>query len=81
MLRFRTGGYLQVSEEKLMTICSTEQMAEIRRTALCMTKHQIFRSLEVVDDITSETDSSDGLEVFSPDDEGMIRLEDVPTEP
>ncbi|KAJ4872655.1 DBD_Tnp_Mut domain-containing protein [Raphanus sativus] len=78
---FRTGGYLQVSEEKLMTICSTEQMAEIRRTALRMTKHQIFRSLEVVDDITSETDSSDGLEVFTHDDEGMIRLEDVPTEP
>ncbi|KAG5411131.1 hypothetical protein IGI04_007450 [Brassica rapa subsp. trilocularis] len=54
---FRSGGYLQVSEERLMTICS-----------------------KVVDEVSSESDSSDEMEVFTPDAEGMIRLEEVPTE-
>ncbi|KAJ4910579.1 DBD_Tnp_Mut domain-containing protein [Raphanus sativus] len=77
---FRKGGYLQVSEEKLMSICTSDQMVEIRRCAVRLTKNEIFRPLEVVDDLSSETGSSDGLEVFTPDEDGMIRLEEVPTE-
>ncbi|KAG2321673.1 hypothetical protein Bca52824_014886 [Brassica carinata] len=77
---FRQGGYLQLSEEKLMSICSSEQMVEIRRTAVHLTKNEIFRPLEVVDDMSSETDSSDEMENFTPDEDGMIRLEEVRTE-
>ncbi|XP_013594925.1 PREDICTED: uncharacterized protein LOC106303121 [Brassica oleracea var. oleracea] len=47
---FRSGGYLQVSEEKLMTI-------------------------------SAATDSSDEMDIFIPNAEGMIRLEEIPTEP
>ncbi|CAN6931194.1 unnamed protein product [Brassica oleracea] len=77
---FRSGGYLQVSEERLMTICSSEQMVEIRRTVVRLTKREILHPLEVVDEVSSETDSTDEMEVFTPNAEGMIRLEEVPTE-
>lgn len=63
-----------------MSICTSDQMVEIRRCAVRLTKNEIFRPLEVVDDLSSETGSSDGLEVFTPDEDGMIRLEEVPTE-
>lgn len=63
-----------------MSICSSEQMVEIRRTAVRLTKNEIFRPLEVVDDMSSETDSSDEMENFTPDEDGMIRLEEVRTE-
>ncbi|KAG2308791.1 hypothetical protein Bca52824_028539 [Brassica carinata] len=78
---FRSGGYVQVSEERLMTICSSEQMAEIRRTDVRLTKHEIFKPVEVVDEIASETDSSDDMEMFTPNADGMIRLEEIPTDP
>ena len=78
---FRSGGYVQVSEERLMTICSSEQMAEIRRTAVRLTKHEIFKPVEVIDEIASETDSSDDMEMFTPNADGMIRLEEIPTDP
>ncbi|CAF1931749.1 unnamed protein product [Brassica napus] len=77
---FLSGGYLQVSEERLMTICSSEQMVEIRRTAVRLTKQEILHPLEVVDEVSSETDSSDEMEIFTPDADGMIRLKEVPTE-
>ncbi|RID75395.1 hypothetical protein BRARA_B02442 [Brassica rapa] len=53
---------------------------EIRRTAVRLTKREILHPLEVVDEVSSESDSSDEMEVFTPDAEGMIRLEEVPTE-
>ncbi|CAN7014174.1 unnamed protein product [Brassica rapa subsp. trilocularis] len=77
---FRSGGYLQVSEERLMTICSSEQMEEIRRTAVRLTKREILHPLEVMDGVSSESDSSDEMEVFTQDGEGMIRLEEMTTE-
>ncbi|KAF3610134.1 hypothetical protein DY000_02049512 [Brassica cretica] len=70
----------RVSEERLMTICSSEQMVEIRRTAVRLTKQEILHPLEVVDEVSSETDSSDEMEIFTPDADGMIRFEEVPTE-
>lgn len=63
-----------------MTICSSEQMVEIRRTAVRLTKQEILHPLEVVDEVSSETDSSDEMEIFTPDADGMIRLKEVPTE-
>ena len=63
-----------------MTICSSEQMVEIRRTVVRLTKREILHPLEVVDEVSSETDSTDEMEVFTPNAEGMIRLEEVPTE-
>lgn len=64
----------------MMTICSSEQMAEIRRTAVRLTKHEIFKPLEVVE-MASETDSSNDMEMFTPNADGMIRLEEIPTQP
>ncbi|CAF1725473.1 unnamed protein product [Brassica napus] len=78
---FRSGGYLQVSEEKMMTICSSEQMVEIRRNAVRVTRDEIFQPLMVIDENSSQTDSSDEMETFRPNAEGMIRLEEIPTEP
>ncbi|KAF3591398.1 hypothetical protein DY000_02025361 [Brassica cretica] len=78
---FRSGGYLQVSEEKLMTICSSEQMVEIRRNAVRLTRDEIFQPLMVIDENSSQTDSSDEIDIFTPNAEGMIRLEEIPTEP
>ena len=63
-----------------MTICSSEQMVEIRRTTVRLTKREILHPLEVMDGVSSESDSSDEMEVFTPDAEGMIRLEEMPTE-
>nr|VDC80514.1 unnamed protein product [Brassica rapa] len=77
---FRTGGYLQVSEEKMMTICSSEQMVEIRRNAVRVTRDEIFQPLMVMEENSSQTDSSDEMDMFTPNAEGMIRLE-VGTEP
>ena len=45
-----------------------------------LTKREILHPLEVVDEVSSESASSDEMEVFTPDAEGMIRLEEVPTE-
>ncbi|XP_013607536.1 PREDICTED: uncharacterized protein LOC106314149 [Brassica oleracea var. oleracea] len=78
---FRSGGYLQVSEEKLMTICSSEQMVEIRRNAVRLTREEIFQPLIVIDENSSQTDSSDEMDIFTPNAEGMIRLEEIPIEP
>ncbi|KAG2330349.1 hypothetical protein Bca52824_001529 [Brassica carinata] len=76
---FRRGGYLQVSEEELMTICSREQMQEIRRTALRLTPKQVYQPLEDIPDIPSESDSSDDMNLIVPNADGMIRLEELPT--
>ncbi|KAG2332972.1 hypothetical protein Bca52824_004152 [Brassica carinata] len=62
-----------------MTIRSSGAMAEIRRTAVRLTKHEIFKPVEVIDEIASETDSSDDMEMFTPNADGMIRLEEIPT--
>ncbi|KAF3527335.1 hypothetical protein DY000_02037262 [Brassica cretica] len=35
----------------------------------------------VIDENSSQTDSSDEMETFRPNAEGMIRLEEIPTEP
>ncbi|KAF3502535.1 hypothetical protein F2Q69_00039997 [Brassica cretica] len=78
---FRSGGYLQVSEEKLMTICSSEQMVEIRRNAVRLTRDEIFQPLMVIDENSSQTDSSDEMDIFTRNAEGMIRLEEIPIEP
>ncbi|KAF3561686.1 hypothetical protein DY000_02012919 [Brassica cretica] len=78
---FRSGDYLQVSEEKMMTICSSEQMVEIRRNAVRVTRDEIFQPLMVIDENSSQTDSSDEIETFRPNAEGMIRLEEITTEP
>ncbi|CAN7085508.1 unnamed protein product [Brassica oleracea var. botrytis] len=71
----------RVSEEKLMTICSSEQMVEIRRNAVRLTRDEIFQPLMVIDENSSQTDSSDEIDIFTPNAEGMIRLEEIPTEP
>ncbi|KAF3485890.1 hypothetical protein F2Q69_00055851 [Brassica cretica] len=71
----------RVSEEKLMTICSSEQMVEIRRNAVRLTRDEIFQPLMVVDENSPQTDSSDEMDIFTPNAEGMIRLEEIPTEP
>lgn len=64
-----------------MAICSSEQMEAIRRGAVRLTKHEILEPLEVVGGLASETDSSDEMEIYSPDSEGMIRLQEVPVYP
>ena len=64
-----------------MTICSSEQMVEIRRNAMRVTRDEIFQPLMVIDENSSQTDSSDEMETFRPNAEGMIRLEEIPTEP
>ncbi|KAH0869732.1 hypothetical protein HID58_076754 [Brassica napus] len=71
----------RVSEEKLMTICSSEQMVEIRRNAVRLTRDEIFQPLMVIDENSPQTDSSDEMDIFTPNAEGMIRLEEIPTEP
>lgn len=43
-----------------------------------LTKHEIFQPLEVVEELSSETDSSDQMDIFTPNSEGMIRLEEIP---
>lgn len=80
---FHAGGYLQVSEENLMTICSMEQMEEIWRNVVRLTRNEINQPLIDIDidGIPSETDSSDEMDVFTPNADGMIRLEEVATKP
>ncbi|KAF3608751.1 hypothetical protein DY000_02047614 [Brassica cretica] len=73
-------GYLQVSEERLRTICSKEHMDEIRRTAVRLSRSEITHPLTDIDAIPSESDSSDEMEVFTPDADGMIRLEELGTQ-
>ncbi|KAF3602348.1 hypothetical protein F2Q69_00033387 [Brassica cretica] len=77
---FPIGGYLQVSEERLRTICSKEHMDEIRRTAVRLSRSEITQPLTDIDAIPSESDSSDEMEVFTPDADGMIRLEELGTQ-
>ncbi|KAG2264277.1 hypothetical protein Bca52824_071356 [Brassica carinata] len=64
-----------------MTICSSEQMVEIRRNAVRLTRDEIFQPLMVIDENSPQTDSSDEMDIFTPNAEGMIRLEEIPTEP
>lgn len=71
---FPAGGYLQVSEEKLMTICSREQTDEIRRNVVHLTRSEITQPLKDIDVITSESDYSDEMDVFTPNADGIIRL-------
>ena len=65
----------------MMTICSSEQMVEIRRNAVRVTRDEIFQPLMVMDENSSQTDSSDEMDMFTPNAEGMIRLEEIGTEP
>ncbi|KAL0694187.1 hypothetical protein Bca4012_061367 [Brassica carinata] len=78
---FPAGGFLQISEAKLMTICSNAQMGEIRRHAVRLTRQEIHQPLTDVEGIHSETDSSDEMDVFTADGEGVIRLQEGLTNP
>ena len=54
---------------------------EIRRNAVRLTRDEIFQPLMVIDENSSQTDSSDEIDIFTPNAEGMNRLEEIPTEP
>ncbi|CAN6876108.1 unnamed protein product [Brassica oleracea] len=56
-------------------------MVEIRRNAVRLTRDEIFQPLMVIDENSSQTDSSDEMDIFIPNAKGMIRLEEIPTEP
>uniref|UniRef100_A0A0D3AZF6 Uncharacterized protein n=1 Tax=Brassica oleracea var. oleracea TaxID=109376 RepID=A0A0D3AZF6_BRAOL len=58
-------GCLQVPEEVLMTICTREQMEEIRRNSLSLMRSDITKPL-----VQSETDSFDEMDVFTPTRDG-----------
>lgn len=55
-------------------------MDEIRRTAVRLSRSEITQPLTDIDAIPSESDSSDEMEVFTPDADGMIRLEELGTQ-
>ncbi|KAJ4893813.1 hypothetical protein Rs2_20607 [Raphanus sativus] len=60
-----------------MSICSSEQMEEIRRNAVRRTPSQIYQPLMDLPVDDSETDSSEDMDVFKPNDDGEIRLEEL----
>lgn len=77
MLGFRVSGYLQINEQMLMSICSGEQMEEIRRNAVRLTPSEIYQPQMDLPDDNSETDSSEDMDVFKANADGEIRLEEL----
>ncbi|KAF3515183.1 hypothetical protein F2Q69_00000097 [Brassica cretica] len=69
----RGRGCLQVPKEVLMTICTREQMEEIRRNSLSLMRSDITQPL-----VQSETDSNG---CFHSNKRWIIRLEEVASEP
>ncbi|KAG2334989.1 hypothetical protein Bca52824_006169 [Brassica carinata] len=73
MQDLRGRGCLQVPKEVLMTICTREQMEEIRRNSLSLMRSDITQPL-----VQSETDSNG---CFHSNKRWIIRLEEVASEP
>ncbi|KAF2615586.1 hypothetical protein F2Q70_00007037 [Brassica cretica] len=69
----RGRGCLQVPKEVLMTICTREQMEEIRRNSLSLMRSDITQPL-----VQSETDSNG---CFHSNKRWIIRLQEVASEP
>lgn len=67
-------GYLQVSEEKLLAICSEDQVNEIRRNAIRLTRDEVSRPITDLDEPRSESDSTEDMVVITGQGEGIIRL-------
>lgn len=72
----RRREYLQISEERLRSICSSDQMEAIRKDAVAVVRNELDKPNPIVndDESQSETDSADEMEVFTDGDEGIIML-------
>ncbi|KAF3571764.1 hypothetical protein F2Q69_00061709 [Brassica cretica] len=76
------AGVTAKLEERLLTIYSKEQVDEIRRNVVRLTRTEISQPREDIRGIRSESGSSDEMDDFTPDAEGIIRLQDeAPNQP
>ncbi|KAG2299086.1 hypothetical protein Bca52824_035558 [Brassica carinata] len=70
----RLRKYLQISEEKLMRICSSARMEEIIMNAESVVRNEIDQPVIEENGIQSETDSFDEMDVLTQGGEEIIRL-------